>query len=365
MSDPSQKTSGYVFFPQRFELPEWDTLGDMEQMWAHLQPRLEAWGYMLRPRYRPGWSLPPGTGPWGSESAIPLYGTGGVLDATRISDGAQVILKFIEPISAETEVARFLANEPGAHEHCVPMLDLLTVDDELSIMVMPRMHDCAKPTFETIGEVVEFIRQVLEGLVFLHCKNIAHRDICTPNIVMDASHMIPGGFHFIHSPLAGDGENVLLPYTGNEHVPNHIKTRTQAAPMRYYFIDFGLSVQFPSYETRRLVTGECGRLRKHLPEISETIPYDPFKVDVRLVGEMLRSEFLQQYVGLDFLIPFVRKLRRRKAAQRPDANEALALFRCHISNLRTEDLKKSITNVNPKEGKKRRAMLFIKGLGFH
>ncbi|KAF8203452.1 hypothetical protein K438DRAFT_1820170 [Mycena galopus ATCC 62051] len=114
---------------------------------------------------------------------------------------------------------------------------------------------------------------------------------------MDASHMIPGGFQFIHSPLAGDGENVLLPYTGNEHVPNHIKTRTQAAPMRYYFIDFGLSVQFPSYETRSLVTGECGRLRKHLPEISETIPYDPFKVDVRLIGEMLRS---RNTLGLTF-----------------------------------------------------------------
>ncbi|KAF8203465.1 hypothetical protein K438DRAFT_1757786 [Mycena galopus ATCC 62051] len=76
MSDPSsQKPSEYVFFPQRFELPGWDTLGGMEQVWAHLQPQLEAWGYMLRPRYRPGWSLPPGTGPWGSESAIPLYGT--------------------------------------------------------------------------------------------------------------------------------------------------------------------------------------------------------------------------------------------------------------------------------------------------
>lgn len=109
---------------------------------------------------------------------------------------------------------------------------------------------------------------------------------------MDASRMIPGGFHFIHPPLAGDGQTILLPYTGDEHTPNHIKSRTQAAPMKYYFIDFGLSVQFPSYETRGLVTGECGRLRKHIPEISETIPYDPFKVDVRLIGEMLRSDFL-------------------------------------------------------------------------
>ncbi|KAJ7919618.1 kinase-like domain-containing protein [Mycena leptocephala] len=368
MSNSSlQQTSECVVFPRRrLEFPEWDTLGEMEQVWAHLQPRLEAWGYMLRPRYRPGWLPPPGTGEWESESAIPLYGTvREVLDATRISDGAQVVLKFVEPISADTEVSRFLTNESGAPDYCIPMLDLLAIDEELSIMVMPRMHDCINPRFETVGEVVEFIRRVLEGLVFLHGKNIAHRDICTQNIVMDASRMIPGGFHFIHPPLAGDGQTILLPYTGDEHTPNHIKTRTQAAPMKYYFIDFGLSVQFPSYETRGLVTGECGRLRKHIPEISETIPYDPFKVDVRLIGEMLRSDFLVEYVGLDFLIPFVQKLRRCKPAERPDAKEALALFQRHISKLAAEDLKKLIINVNSKEQRKRRAMLFIKGLGLH
>lgn len=87
---------------------------------------------------------------------------GEVLDATRISDGAQVVLKFVEPISADTEVSRFLTNEPGAPDYCILTLDLLAVDDELSIMVMPRMHDCINPRFETVGEVVEFIRRVLE-----------------------------------------------------------------------------------------------------------------------------------------------------------------------------------------------------------
>ncbi|KAJ6569181.1 hypothetical protein B0H19DRAFT_1256840 [Mycena capillaripes] len=96
--------------------------------------------------------------------------------------------------------------------------------------------------------------------------------------------------------------------------------------MQYYYIDFGLSVRFPSREARRLVSGDCGRLRKHVTEISETVPYDPFKVDIRLVGEMLRSEFMVEYDGLDFLVPFVRRLRRRNPVERPDAAEALALF---------------------------------------
>lgn len=62
--------------------------------------------------------------------------------------------------------------------------------------------------------------------------------------------------------------------------------------MNYYYIDFGLSVSYSSFETRGLVTGECGRRAKYIPEISATIPYDPFKVDVRSVGEMIRKDFL-------------------------------------------------------------------------
>ena len=63
--------------------------------------------------------------------------------------------------------------------------------------------------------------------------------------------------------------------------------------MKHYFIDFGLSVQFTSFEARELVKGRCGRVRKHKPEISDTVPYDPFKADIRLVGEMIFCEFLK------------------------------------------------------------------------
>lgn len=111
------------------------------------------------------------------------------------------------------------------------------------------------------------------------------------NIVVDSSKMIPGGFHF-QRPLTADGVKFLQEYKGDDSEPHLMKTRTEAGPMKYYFIDFGLSVRFPSFETRGLVTGEDGRMRKRVPEISQTVPYDPFKVDVRLVGEMLRREFL-------------------------------------------------------------------------
>ncbi|KAJ7348259.1 kinase-like domain-containing protein, partial [Mycena albidolilacea] len=307
-----------------------NTLGHRERKWAHYQPFLERRGYMLRRRYRGGWVsdvVALGKDPWECEDAIPALGFD-VLDATRMSDGAQVILKVVRTKSTEAATAIRLANEPCAGRYTVPVLELIPLydDPERELLVMPRMRQCSHPWFATVREFTEFVVQVLEGLVFMHSKNIAHRDISIANIVMDASRMIPGGFHFLN-PLTSDGVNYLREYAGDDSEPHIIKSRTDAGlPVQYYFIDFGLAVRFSSFQTRGLVTGNVGRLRKHIPELSATVPYDPFMVDVRLVGEMLRWSFLLNYTGLDFIIPFVRKLRRDDPRQRPDAPEALAMF---------------------------------------
>ncbi|KAJ7139605.1 kinase-like domain-containing protein [Mycena epipterygia] len=345
--------------------PTCTLLGEQERQWMHYQPFLEKQGYMLRRRYRPGWIsevLTLGKSPWHCEDSISTRGR--VLDATRISDGAQVILKMVEMISTETTVSKFLANEPGADNHTITMLELIPMHDdpEHAFLVMPRMRGCSDPPlFATVGEFIEFVEQVLQGLAFLHSKNIAHRDICTLNLVMDSSRLIPGGFHFL-SACTSDGVNYLYPGANDSH-PGVMKTRSMAAPMQYYYIDFGLSVHFPTFEARQLVTGECGQLRKHVPEISDTIPYDAFKADVRLVGEMLRTDFLLFYTGLDFIIPFVKKLRRRNPARRPDAVQALALFQCLVSRMKERELMTPLDICST--GRSRRAMLLLKGLGFH
>jgi hypothetical protein len=128
--------------------------------------------------------------------------------------------------------------------------------------------------------------------------------------------MIPGGSHFVVPWMASDGITCLTHFAEGHTDKPYMKSRTQAGPLKYYFIDFGLSVQFRSFEERELVIGEFGRLRNDIPEISGTVPYDPFKVsskqyllvacahlfckvDVRLVGEMLLHEFL--FVSLSCL----------------------------------------------------------------
>ncbi|KAJ7648943.1 hypothetical protein DFH06DRAFT_555792 [Mycena polygramma] len=368
------------------ERPEDTTLKEEERVWALFQPRLEAQGYMLRPRYRPDWSLPPGTTPWDSETAIPAPGYAHVLDAIRTSDGAPVVLKIVETDSADTNISGFLTNEPGAAAFCVPIIELLELDDEWSFMVMPRMRQCDKPEFETVGEFIEFVQQVLEGLVFLHSKNIAHLDICVRNIVMDYSRMIPHGFHFA-SPQTSNGKHRLRRYVGpnpdpdpswmaflpedKAHTadptdPHRYYSRTEVGLMKYCYLDFGISVRFPSYEERGRVVGNFSQLREHAPELSNTVPYDPFKVDIRLVGEMLRDELVKEYHGLGFMAPFIRKLRRHSPEKRPDAVEALALFqRQVVSKLAARDLAQPITRLPlPVWATRReRLRLFVKRLG--
>ncbi|KAJ7493063.1 hypothetical protein B0H11DRAFT_2228387 [Mycena galericulata] len=351
---------------------------DIEEHWASFQPWLESQGYMLRPRYHAGWSLPYGTTPMESETANSTEGQGSVLDATRMSDGAQVVLKFVATDSTEANIWRFLRDDPGAQAHALPLLDLLRVDDKWSILVTPRMRTSDNPRFETVGEVVEFVQQVLEALEYMHKKGIARilffqlhlnsslpaSDIHTDNIVMDTSRMIPSGFHFARPHTGLDGKELLLPYSGDEANPFHIKTRTQAAPVKYYFISFASAVQCASYWAPELVTGVCSSMGKHVPELSDTVPYNPFKLDMRLVGEMLRSELLLKYdSGLDFLVPLVRELRRREPVLRPSADLALALFQRTVFKMSPKQLAEPIREVlSLRQERKRRAMLFMKGL---
>ena len=98
------------------------------------------------------------------------------------------------------------------------------------------------------------------------------------NILMDADTMYPDGYH----PIA-------LEFTRDYSALAEYQSRA-AAGAKYYYVDFGISVHIPNGLEDRLVLGTFGRDRDP-PELSNVNPYDPFKLDIFIIGNMLKREF--------------------------------------------------------------------------
>ena len=122
------------------------------------------------------------------------------MDAIRVSDGAFVIMKIIDKRAhpEELNIARYLTGLRDERNHCVSVWDFFDAPDDLSrtIIVMPLLRKFDDPPFETVGEVVECVRQLFEvgccleakvlqglmiaqGLQFMHDHGVAHRFACS------------------------------------------------------------------------------------------------------------------------------------------------------------------------------------------
>ena len=95
---------------------------------------------------------------------------------------------------------------------------------------------------------------------------------------MDATRVYPLGFHPVEQ---------LLLYDIKTRAPRI--TRLEAG-VKYYYVDYGISSYFPPGLQRELVVGIAGR-DQDVPELSRNVPYDPFKVDIFSIGNVLRGEF--------------------------------------------------------------------------
>ena len=113
-------------------------------------------------------------------------------------------------------------------------------------------------------------------------------DCAYRNIMMDAAPMYPQSFHPTLLEWLPDDITIRAPYCSRSRAPS---------PIRYYFIDFGLSSQFSLDETNRLVVGSKG-LDGEVPELSDDIPYDPFRLDVFVIGNLFHQRFLKASVTL-------------------------------------------------------------------
>jgi hypothetical protein len=110
-----------------------------------------------------------------------------------------------------------------------------------------------------------------------------NRDCAAFNIMMDGTSLYPKGFHPVLTYATPDLFEQAEPRFRIDH------------PVRYYFIDFGISTHFPP-GIEPMVIGDKGRDRD-VPELSEEVPYDAYKADVYILGNTLLQEIVE--VGFD------------------------------------------------------------------
>ena len=93
------------------------------------------------------------------------------MDAVRIEDGRQVMLKKVLPEEGPYELLiTQLFSSPGLkgdpQNHCVPLLDLVdlsqTSPDGRKLMVIPFLRPFDSSRFQTYGEFVDFFTQISE-----------------------------------------------------------------------------------------------------------------------------------------------------------------------------------------------------------
>ena len=110
--------------------------------------------------------------------------------------------------------------------------------------------------------------------------------------MMDPAGLFPKGFHPDRPELSADGISKV----------KYVQRRSLKTYPRYYFIDFGISTWFrgpepdgsrPGWELwpHRLVLGTMCQ-DSTVPEMSDVDPYDPFAVDVYLIGSVIRRHLI-------------------------------------------------------------------------
>jgi hypothetical protein len=69
-------------------------------------------------------------------------------------------------------------------------------------------------------------------------------------------------------------------------------------PVKYYFIDFEVAYRFDDPNVRHRVSRRFGQ-DPELPELSSDQPFDPFKVDLFMLGNVFKRKLCQVGSFLD------------------------------------------------------------------
>ncbi|KAI0312589.1 hypothetical protein OF83DRAFT_1066934 [Amylostereum chailletii] len=313
-------------------LPKPEDILPSELLWVKRRDWLRSCGYVLRAQCQDDW-IPSwkSSGKWylACEDGR-FWISSSTIDAIRKSDGAYVYIKYVtktyEP--DEADISDYLgrgALQEDPRNYCVPIYDVLDSPAHRGnkYIVEPLLRPFDNPRFETFGECVEFFTQLFEVrplIQFMHGRNVAHRDCCYMNIMMDATPIFPEPWHPTDLSIRRDWRGKVKPLT-----------RTQR-PVRYYLIDFGLSARFESRDPPPLLWPLRGG-DKSVPEHDSREPCDPFATDVYYLRSLIRTYFMKSCFGFGFIDGLVADMMREEPSERPDIDEVISRFQKIRSSL--------------------------------
>ncbi|KAJ7172965.1 hypothetical protein C8R43DRAFT_874124 [Mycena crocata] len=291
-----------------------------EVFWVENQPFLLSVGYKLRPRYDPSWIPswildPKKNQSFCEDNLAPLRSV--VMDAVCIRDGKKVVLKRVKTKSKELKMAQLLSSNTMRQDprnRTIPIIDIITLPHEpkISLLVMMYGRRINYPPFHCRKEVFDAVRQLLQGMEFMHEHNIVHGDVATQNIIMDESRVVPNGSHFCKS-RTHHGHSSLFSW----------RNRCSVSPVDYYYIDFELTTHYPIGNDHAEALGNYGSWRKPIPELSASVPYNPFKVDICRLGLTIR-DIIKPYPALEIMMPLTDNMCHSDPSLRPSAREVLS-----------------------------------------
>ncbi|PPQ81709.1 hypothetical protein CVT25_013439 [Psilocybe cyanescens] len=318
--------------------------------WVKLQPLLLDNGYKLRPRYQPNWK-PSWKRPWNfyksrfecPDSIIlrvrpticPIYRLSNrrnVIDAIRMKDGAKVVIKRVTLEYDNVPILQHL-NSPemrkDSRNNAVTLLEVIPLPDSVeddskhyALLFMPMLFPLMSPhlPFRHVREVVDALDQLIQVPVY------DLKDACSLNFMMDPTDVIPSSFHHSKDFYQPDGKTRI-----------DFRDRCSVSSVKYYTIDYEMSDYFPP---NTLCVGFYGQ-EKDVPELSDTVPYDPFKLDIFQLGTVVQM-FIEEYEGLDFLEPLGEAMTCQNPEMRLTAVKSLEKLRCIVSLLEETDLSRKI-----------------------
>jgi len=139
-------------------------------------------------------------------------------------------------------------------------------------------------------------------------------------------------------------------------VRDYLNRTDVLSSIRYYFTDFGISTHFLDPSQPHLVTGS--RCQDHeVPELSDTVPYDPFLTDIFILGNVYRTCLTDVYTNLSFLAPLSYEMTKLGPRGRPSAEESLFHFHNLLRQQRRVSLRWMLLEPNIKRSERVRRHL--------